>query len=55
MINPHICLEGVACGRSFVETYNWRGAILGDMERHRMIRHLVGIMVTDMVKATDAV
>ena len=25
-----------------------------DMERHRMIRQLVGIMVTDMVKATDA-
>ena len=24
------------------------------MERHRMIRQLVGIMVTDMVEATDA-
>jgi dGTPase len=52
MINPQM-LEGVALWEILRETYNWRGPILGDMERHRMIRHLVGIMVTDMVKATD--
>lgn len=52
MINPQM-LEGVALWNILQETYNWRGPILSDMERHRMIRHLVGIMVTDMVKATD--
>lgn len=53
MINPQI-LDGIALWEILRETFNWRGALLGDLERHRMIRHLVGIMVTDMVKATDA-
>ena len=53
MINPQI-LEGAALWEILRETYNWRGAILSDMERHRMIRHLVGLLVTDMVKGTDA-
>lgn len=53
MIHPQI-LEGVALWEILRETYNWRGPILSDMERHRMIRHLVGLLVTDMVQATDA-
>ena len=53
MINPQI-LEGIALWEILRETYNWNGLILGDMERHRMIRHLVGLLVTDMVKGTDA-
>jgi len=52
MINPQL-LEGVALWEILRETYNWRGSILGDIERHRMIRHLVGLMVTDMLQATD--
>jgi dGTPase len=52
MITPHT-LEGIAMWEILCETFNFHGATLGDMERHRMIRHLVGIMVTDMVKATD--
>jgi len=52
MINPQI-LDGIALWEILKETYNWRGSILDDMERHRMIRHLVGLMVTDMVQATD--
>ena len=52
MLHPQI-LEGVALWEILRETYNWRGTTLNDMERHRMIRQLVGIMVTDMVKATD--
>ncbi len=52
MINPQI-LEGITLWEILKETYNWRGPILDDMERHRMIRHLVGLMVTDMVQATD--
>ena len=53
MINPQL-LEGVALWEILRETYTWRGSILSDMERHRMIRHLVGLLVTDMVKGTDA-
>ncbi len=52
MITPPM-LEGVALWQILCETFNWRGGALGDMERHRMIRHLVGVMVTDMVNATD--
>jgi dGTPase len=52
MINPQM-LEGIALWNILQETFNWRGPVLSDMERHRMIRHLVGIMVTDMVNATD--
>jgi dGTPase len=52
MINTQI-LEGVALWEILRETYNWRGPILSEMERHRMIRHLVGLMVTDMLQATE--
>ncbi len=52
MLRPQI-LEGVALWDILRETYNFHGSILSDMERHRMIRQLVGIMVTDMIKATD--
>jgi dGTPase len=53
MITPQT-LDGVALWEILRETYNWRGAILSDMERHRMIRQLVGLMVTDMLQATEA-
>jgi dGTPase len=53
MINPQV-LDGIALWEILRETYNWRGPILDDMERHRMIRHLVGLLVTDMIKGTDA-
>ena len=52
MINLQI-LEGVALWEILKETFNWRGSVLDDIERHRMIRHLVGLMVTDMIQATD--
>ena len=52
MITPHM-LDGIALWEILVETYNWHGPLLQDLERHRMIRHLVGMMVTDMVTATD--
>jgi dGTPase len=52
MITPQM-LEGIAIWQILSETYNWRGPILSEMDRHRMIRQMVGIMVTDMVEATD--
>ncbi len=52
MINPQM-LDGIALWEILKETYKWRGPMLEDMERHRMIRQLVGMLVTDMVQATD--
>ncbi len=47
-------LNGIALWAILVETFNFQGTELQDLARHRMIRHLVGLMVTDMVQATDA-
>jgi len=52
MITPKT-LDGIALWEILRETYNWRGPDLDDVERHRMIRQLVGIMVTDMIESTD--
>lgn len=52
MIYPQI-LDGIALWEILKETYQWHGPNLDEIERHRMIRHLVGLMVTDMVKTTD--
>ena len=52
MITPKM-LETIALWGILRETYHWRGPDLNDIERHRMIRQLVGLMVTDMIHATD--
>jgi dGTPase len=52
LIYPNM-LEGIALWEILKETFNWHGPNLDDMERHRMIRHLVGLLVTDIVHATD--
>ena len=52
MITPQM-LDGIALWEILRESFNWRGPVLADMERHRMIRQLVGLMVTDMIEATD--
>ena len=53
MITPQM-LEGIALWEIMAETFKWHGPQLEEMERHRMIRHLVGMLITDMVQATDA-
>ena len=52
MITP-LMLEGIALWEILRETYKWQGPNLDDVTRHRMIRQLVGLMVTDMVETTD--
>jgi dGTPase len=52
MITPQM-LEGIALWEILTETNNWSGPLLEDLERHRMIRNLVGLLVTDMIQATD--
>jgi len=44
MITPQM-LEGIALWEILVQTFNWHGPLLQDMDRHRMIRQLVGLMV----------
>ncbi|MGE5643072.1 MAG: deoxyguanosinetriphosphate triphosphohydrolase [Byssovorax cruenta] len=52
MITPQM-LDGIALWEILRETYKWQGPYLDEVTRHRMIRQLVGLMVTDMVEATD--
>ncbi len=52
LITPQ-SLEGIAIWETLVKAFNWHGPFLQDLDRHCMIRHLVGMMVTDMVQATD--
>jgi dGTPase len=52
MISPKM-LEGIALWEVLVKTIDWRGPVLEDMDRHCMIRELSGVLVTDLVKATD--
>ena len=47
-------LNGIGLWEMLVQTFNWHAPALQDLERHRMIRHLVGLMVTDMIESTDA-
>ncbi len=53
MITPQM-LAGIALWNGMVKAHSWQGPVLQELERHQMIRHLVGELVTDLVGATDA-
>jgi dGTPase len=46
-------LDGIEMIEVVKETMDWRGTVLGEIDRHRMIRRLVGILVTDAVETTS--
>lgn len=52
MVTPRM-LEGIALWEILKDTFKWEGPELAELERHRMIRELVGLMVTDLTHATD--
>jgi len=52
MITPQM-LDGIALWEILRQTFKWVGPTLDDLERHRMIRQLIGMMVTDMIESTD--
>lgn len=52
MITPPM-LEGIPLWEILVENVGWRGTILDDQTRHRLIRRLIGMEVTDLITATD--
>jgi dGTPase len=53
LIRPQM-LDGLALWQILSQSTNIYGQTLDDLERHRMIRKLVGILVTDLIQATDA-
>ncbi|MBK5107451.1 MAG: deoxyguanosinetriphosphate triphosphohydrolase [Anaerolineales bacterium] len=52
MITPEM-LEGITLWEILVKSVGWRASQLDDLSRHRMIRRLIGLEVTDLVNATD--
>lgn len=52
MISPHM-LEGMAIWEILLESIGWKADDLDDLSRHRLIRRLIGIYVSDLVAATD--
>jgi dGTPase len=52
MIAPHQ-LAGIPLWEILVESVGWREVQLEDLTRHRMIRRLIGMEVTDLVHTTD--
>jgi dGTPase len=46
-------LEGIAIWEILVENVGWRGQVLDDMSRHRIVRKLIGMEVSDLIHATD--
>lgn len=52
IVTPEM-LRGIEIWEILKETFNWQGPVLHEMDRHRMIRHLVGMLVSDVVEATE--
>jgi dGTPase len=52
MINASM-LEGISLWEILVESVGWHGPKLDDLSRHRMIRNLIDMEVSDIVHATD--
>ena len=51
MITPRM-LNGITLWELLTGNIQWQGPDLGDMDRHRLIRKLIGLEVTDLVTAT---
>jgi dGTPase len=52
MITPNM-LDGLTLWEVLVQNVGWDGQVLDELTRHRMIRRLIGLEVTDLVQATD--
>ncbi len=51
MITPRM-LEGITLWEILAESVGWQGTELDDLARHRLIRRLIGMEVSDLVEAT---
>lgn len=52
MITPAM-LDGIILWEILVESVGWKGGELDDLTRHRMIRRLIGLEVSDLVHSSD--
>ena len=52
MITPRM-LEGIPLWEIIVESVGWHGHELDELSRHRLIRRLIGMEITDLVDATS--
>ena len=52
MITPRM-LNGITLWELLTGNIQWQGPELEDLDRHRLIRKLIGLEVTDLVNATD--
>jgi dGTPase len=52
MITPKM-LEGITLWEILVKSVGWGGGQLDDLSRHRLIRRLIGLEVTDLVATTN--
>ena len=52
MITPSM-LDGISLWGILVESANWRGSSLDSLNRHEMIRHLIGLEISDLIQTTD--
>lgn len=46
-------LDGIPLWEIMSESIGWRGSTLDELTRHRLIRRLIGMEVSDLVKATN--
>lgn len=53
MINA-VMLAGMPLWEVLVESIHWKGPLLDDLTRHRLIRRLIGMAVSDIIDQTDA-
>lgn len=51
MVTPDM-LEGITLWEILAESVGWRAMVLDDLSRHRAIRRLIGLEVTDLVHST---
>jgi dGTPase len=52
MITPQM-LNEITLWNMLTRKNNWEGPFLQELERHRLIRDLVGLLVTDLIRTTD--
>jgi dGTPase len=52
MLTPDM-LSGLELWEVLIENVGWKGEALTDLDRHRLIRRLVGILVSNVVENTD--
>jgi dGTPase len=53
MLTPRM-LEGISLWEILIDQIKWRGPEMEEMARHKLIRQLIGLEVTDLATTTDA-